>query len=83
MATQPDIDLHSEDDAFRADVQQFLANHFPDELKGKGNLLSAVEGPTDESEAERKWREAMVSEGALPLDALEEQVESYIARAKR
>ena len=63
MATQPDIDLHSEDDAFRADVQQFLANHFPDELKGKGNLLSAVEGPTDESEAERKWREAMGERG--------------------
>ena len=31
----------------------------------------------------RAFHEAVISEGALPLDALEEQVESYIARAKR
>ena len=63
MATQPDIDLHSEEDAFREDVRQFLSAHFPEELKGKGNLLSAVEGPNDESEAERQWREAMGERG--------------------
>jgi len=63
MATQPDIDLHSEAEAFRTEVQQFLAENFPDELKGKGNALSAIEGPDEESEAERQWREAMGARG--------------------
>ena len=63
MATQPDIDLHSEEEAFRTEVQQFLAENFPAELKGKGNALSAIEGPDEESEAERQWREAMGARG--------------------
>ena len=63
MATQPDIDLHSEEEAFRTEVQQFLAEKFPEELKGKGNALSAIEGPDEESEAERAWREAMGARG--------------------
>ena len=63
MATQPDIDLHSEEEAFRTEVQQFLAESFPAELKGKGNALSAIEGPDEESEAERQWREAMGARG--------------------
>ena len=63
MATQPDIDLHSEEEAFRTEVQQFLAEKFPEELKGKGNALSAIEGPDEESEAERVWREAMGERG--------------------
>ena len=63
MATQPDIDLHSEEEAFRTEVQQFLAEKFPEELNGKGNALSAIEGPDEESEAERAWREAMGERG--------------------
>ncbi|MEC7399503.1 MAG: acyl-CoA dehydrogenase family protein [Pseudomonadota bacterium] len=63
MATQPDIDLHSEEEAFRTEVQQFLAEKFPEDLKGKGNALSAIEGPDEESEAERAWREAMGERG--------------------
>ncbi|GAA3790183.1 acyl-CoA dehydrogenase family protein [Qipengyuania pelagi] len=63
MATQPDIDLHSEAEAFRTEVQQFLAENFPAELKGTGNALSAIEGPDEESEAERQWREAMGARG--------------------
>ena len=63
MATQPDIDLHSEAEAFRTEVQQFLAENFPDELKGQGNALSSIEGPDEESEAERQWREAMGARG--------------------
>ena len=63
MATQPDIDLHSEEEAFRTEVQQFLAEKFPEKLKGKGNALSAIEGPDEESEAERAWREAMGERG--------------------
>jgi len=63
MATQPDIDLHSEEEAFRTEVQQFLAENFPEELKGKGNALSAIEGPDEENEAERAWREAMGERG--------------------
>ena len=63
MATQPDIDLHSEAEAFRTEVQQFLAENFPAELKGKGNALSAIEGPDEESEPERHWREAMGARG--------------------
>ena len=56
MPTQLESDVQTSEDAFRTEVRQFLSNHFPDELKGKGNLLSAVEGPTDESDAERKGR---------------------------
>ena len=63
MATQPDIDLHSEEEAFRTEVQQFLAEKFPEDLKGKVNALSAIEGPDEESEAERAWREAMGERG--------------------
>ena len=63
MATQPDIDLHSEEEAFRTEVQQFLSEKFPEELKGKGNALSAIEGPDEESVAERAWREAMGERG--------------------
>ena len=63
MATQPDIDLHSEEEAFRTEVQQFLAENFPAELKGTGNALSAIEGPDEESEPERQWREAMGARG--------------------
>ena len=37
MATQLEPHLHADEDAFRSEVQQFLAAHFPAELKGKAN----------------------------------------------
>ena len=63
MATQPEIDTHTEEDAFREEVKQFLAEHFPEELKGQNNALATVEGPTEETDAQRKWREAMGERG--------------------
>ena len=63
MATQPDVTAPGADDAFREEVRQFLAENFPPELKGKGNALASVEGPTQESDAQRKWREAMGERG--------------------
>ena len=63
MATQPEIDTHSDEEAFREEVRQFLAQNFPEELKSKNNALSSVEGPNEESPAERQWREAMGEKG--------------------
>ncbi len=63
MATQPEVDMHSEEDAFREEVRQFLDQHFPEELKGKGNAMASVEGPGDETEPQRRWREAMGDKG--------------------
>ena len=63
MATQPDLKAPSEADAFREEVRRFLAENFPPELKGKGNALASVEGPTRESDAQRQWREAMGARG--------------------
>ena len=51
------------DEAFREEVRTFLAENFPPELKGKSNALSSVEGPTEETPAQRGWREAMGSRG--------------------
>jgi len=51
------------DEAFREEVREFLAQHFPSELKGKGNALATVEGPTKEGPAEKAWREAMGERG--------------------
>ncbi|RXZ65594.1 acyl-CoA dehydrogenase family protein [Pelagerythrobacter rhizovicinus] len=63
MATQPDLQPPSADDAFREEVRDFLAANFPSELKGKGNALAGVDGPTEETEPQRKWREAMGERG--------------------
>ena len=63
MATQVDIAQKSDAEAFREEVRQFIAQHFPDELKGKGNALASVEGPSAETEAQKKWRTAMGSRG--------------------
>src|ERR1700741_3880215 len=35
-------------DAFRSEVREWLAANFPSSLKGKGNALASVEGPTRE-----------------------------------
>ncbi|ALE15794.1 Acyl-CoA dehydrogenase family protein [Altererythrobacter epoxidivorans] len=63
MATQTELQPADTTDAFREEVRQFLADNFPEELKGKGNALAGVEGPTAETEPQRKWREAMGARG--------------------
>ena len=63
MATQADIDRAGDTEIFRQEVRQFIAESFPDSLRGKGNALAAVEGPATESEAQKAWREAMGSRG--------------------
>nr|WP_237452088.1 acyl-CoA dehydrogenase family protein [Qipengyuania algicida] len=59
MDSNPASDL----DSFRDEVRQFLAENFPAELKGTNNALSSVEGPTEESPAQKQWREAMGERG--------------------
>ncbi|MEO1968654.1 MAG: acyl-CoA dehydrogenase family protein [Sphingomonadaceae bacterium] len=63
MATQLDTKPASDLDSFREEVRQFLAENFPAELKGTNNALSSVEGPTEESPAQKHWREAMGNRG--------------------
>ena len=62
MATQTAQEMDS-DEAFREEARAFLAASFPPELKGKSNALASVEGPTEESPAQKSWREAMGSRG--------------------
>ena len=63
MATQPARQTHENADAFRQAVRQFIAINFPAELKGQNNALASVEGPTQESGAQARWREAMGARG--------------------
>lgn len=64
MATAPEVDAPVESpDAFRAEVREWLAAHFPPALKGRDNAMSAVEGPTEEDAEQRAWREAMGGKG--------------------
>ena len=63
MATQLEPDIHADEEAFRTEVQQFLAANFPAELKGKANALAGVDGPTDETPALTRWREAVGGRG--------------------
>lgn len=63
MATLAEPKEASADDTFREEVKAFLAENFPPELKGKGNALATVEGPTREGPAEKAWREAMGTRG--------------------
>jgi alkylation response protein AidB-like acyl-CoA dehydrogenase len=64
MATAAELDRPAgTEDAFREEVRAFLAEHFPAELRGKDNAMSAVDGPTDETDAQRRWREAMGARG--------------------
>ena len=48
---------------FRAEVRDFLAANFPPSLKGKGNALASVEGPTAETPEMTAWRTAMGERG--------------------
>ncbi|QPC98122.1 acyl-CoA dehydrogenase family protein [Qipengyuania soli] len=63
MATQLEAETRSDNDAFREEVRQFIADNFPAELKGKANALAGVDGPTDENAAQKAWREAMGAKG--------------------
>ena len=63
MATQPDLQAGTAEDAFREEARAFLAEHFPPELKGKSSALASVEGPTEQSPAQKSWREAMGGRG--------------------
>lgn len=64
MATAVEVDAPTDSGgAFREAVRTWLEVHFPPELKGKGNAMSAVEGPGEEGDAERGWRLAMGEKG--------------------
>ena len=63
MATQANIEPKAAADAFREKVSNFLAQHFPEELKGTSNALSTVEGPGNETPAQKAWRKAVGERG--------------------
>ena len=63
MATAAELDRPVDADTFREEVRAFLAEHFPAELRGNDNAMSAVEGPGEETPAQRAWREAMGAKG--------------------
>ena len=50
-------------DDFRQEARTWLAENFPAELRGHDNAMSAVEGPTEETDSQRRWREAMGDKG--------------------
>ena len=51
MATQIEPATQTDEDAFRAEVQQFLADNFPEELKGTNNALAGVDVADHDDEA--------------------------------
>lgn len=63
MPTQLESDVQTSEDAFRTEVRQFLATNFPDELRGTGNMMAGLDGPTDENPVQKKWREAVGGRG--------------------
>ena len=63
MPTQLESNVQTSEDAFRTEVRQFLATNFPDELKGTGNMMAGLDGPTDENPVQKKWREAVGGRG--------------------
>ncbi|MFZ5746217.1 MAG: acyl-CoA dehydrogenase family protein [Pseudomonadota bacterium] len=64
MATAPEVEAPAAPlDEFRAHARAWLAEHFPPELKGKDNAMSAVEGPVELNDAERAWKSAMGNKG--------------------
>ena len=63
MPTQLEPDVQASEDAFRTEVRQFLAANFPDELRGTGNMLAGLDGPTNETPVQKKWREAVGERG--------------------
>ncbi|WP_294077726.1 acyl-CoA dehydrogenase family protein [Sphingomonas sp.] len=63
MATLAEPRTEGAIDRFRAEARDWLAANFPPELKGKDNSMSAVEGPTQETPAQKAWREAIGAKG--------------------
>ena len=64
MASAAELDAPTSPiDTFRAEVRQWLAEHFPASLKHKDNAMSAVDGPTELSAEELAWKEAVASKG--------------------
>jgi len=63
VPTQLESDVQTSEDAFRTEVRQFLATNFPDELRGTGNMMAGLDGPTDENPVQKKWREAVGGRG--------------------
>ncbi len=50
-------------DDFRQEVRGWIEANFPASLRGSDNAMSAVEGPTEETPDQRRWREAMGDKG--------------------
>ncbi|VVT03945.1 Acyl-CoA dehydrogenase [Sphingomonas sp. EC-HK361] len=63
MATAAELERPAATDAFREEARAWLAANFPPSLKHADNAMSAVEGPTEETPDQRKWREAMGAKG--------------------
>lgn len=64
MASAAELDRPSDAlENFRAEVRDWLAANFPASLKGQGNALAGVEGPTRETPEMKAWREAMGEKG--------------------
>jgi len=63
VPTQLESNVQTSEDAFRTEVRQFLATNFPDELRGTGNMMAGLDGPTDENPVQKKWREAVGGRG--------------------
>ena len=63
MATQLEPDARADENAYRTEVQEFIAANFPEELKNRGNALAGVEGPSKETPAQKAWREAVGERG--------------------
>ena len=63
MASVAQASAADELSAFRSEVQAFIAENFPAELKGRNMALASVEGPSDETPGMTKWRQAMGARG--------------------
>ncbi|WEK43476.1 MAG: acyl-CoA dehydrogenase family protein [Candidatus Sphingomonas colombiensis] len=64
MATVADLEHPADNlETFRQEARTWLGANFPAELRGHDNAMSAVEGPTAETPAQTKWREAMGDKG--------------------
>ncbi|WP_431470486.1 acyl-CoA dehydrogenase family protein [Sphingosinithalassobacter sp. LHW66-3] len=64
MATAPDVEALADPlEAFRVHAREWLAANFPPSLRGKDNAMSAVEGPTELSDEEAAWKQAMGEKG--------------------
>ncbi len=64
MATAADLDRSTDPlETFRQEARAWLAENFPESLRGKDGGMTAVDGPTAETPEQKKWREAMGAKG--------------------